>query len=68
EVYDKAEGRDEDDPRRRKTMRGRRKPVGAKSGGHQKGTMQGTDETETVGRMTTTSGAPRGTRGRPQKL
>ena len=68
EVYDKAEGRDEEAPRRRKTMPGRRKPVGAKSGDHQKGTMQSTDEPETVGKKTTTSGAPRGTRGRPQKL
>ena len=68
EVYDKAEGRDEEAPRRRKTMPGRRKPVGAKSGDHQKDTMQSTDEPETVGKKTTTSGAPRGTRGRPQKL
>ena len=66
EVYDKAEGRDEEAPRRRKTMPGRRKPVGAESGDHQGGTQQSVDQPEKTqtrrgGKKTTISGAPKGT-------
>jgi hypothetical protein len=63
------EGRDEYAPPRRKAMPGRRKPVGAESGDHQGGTQQSVGATEKEhkprgGTKITTSGAPRGTRGR----